>query len=323
MKKRGKIAIVLSVIVAVFLLIWVLVLRSGENPEWGVTYSTVYAEELGLDVEESYLAVLDELQPASIRIPVYWSRYEYASMSFNFDELDWMMDEAAAREIPVTLAIGNKVPRWPECFIPEWYGEEYQEGLRDYLYVSVVRYRDHPALARWQVENEPYFPFGECPTLDTELLREEVLLVRKLDPETPIQQTTSGEQSFWAFHAMGSDILGVSLYREVKNGVTGPFIFPLNPTWYRVQSVVAHLFADRVVISELQMEPWGVAEYVEDQKSLEAYDHFTAEELAAHMEFASQTGMDEVSLWGVEWWYYLKEMGDDRLWEKGKELMTY
>ena len=230
MKKRGKIAIVLSVIVAVFLLIWVLVLRSGENPEWGVTYSTVYAEELGLDVEESYLAVLDELQPASIRIPVYWSRYEYASMSFNFDELDWMMDEAAAREIPVTLAIGNKVPRWPECFIPEWYGEEYQEGLRDYLYVSVVRYRDHPALARWQVENEPYFPFGECPTLDTELLREEVLLVRKLDPETPIQQTTSGEQSFWAFHAMGSDILGVSLYREVKNGVTGPFIFPLNPT---------------------------------------------------------------------------------------------
>ena len=71
------------------------------------------------------------------------------------------------------------------------------------------------------------------------------------------------------------------------------------------------------------MEPWGVAEYVEDQKSLEAYDHFTAEELAAHMEFASQTGMDEVSLWGVEWWYYLKEMGDDRLWEKGKELMTY
>lgn len=318
MSLRRKLGFILTVIIALFLLSAVLYLRSGEDPEWGVTYSVVYAEELGLDIEESYVAVLDELRPDALRLPVYWSRYEDAPNSFNFDELDWMMDEAAARGIPVTLVIGQKVPRWPECFIPDWHEDDVEEGLLNYLTITTLRYQDHPALNRWQVENEPFFPFGECPNPDADLLQNEITLVAELDPATPIQQTTSGEQSLWALHVAGADVLGSSLYREVSNDVTGTIIVPLKTRWYRVQALAVQLLGRTVIISELQAEPWGVHELLGENDAAQA---FTAHELQQNMEFAAQTGMDEVYLWGVEWWYYLKEQGDSKLWDMGVLLM--
>ncbi len=322
--KRRKIAGLLSIVVATFLLIWLMVLRVDNEPTLGVTYSVVYAEELGLDSEEVYVAVLDELQPSLIRIPVYWSRYEQQEGVYDFSELDQMMDLAAAHGIEVTLAIGQKVPRWPECFIPAFYLEDTElrdEALLIYLDRVVRRYQDHPALSRWQVENESYFPFGLCPDFDPQLLQREIDLVSSIDSAAPIQLTTSGEQSFWAFHALSGDVLGVSLYREVTNPVAGPFLFPLNPQWYRIQAFVAHLFTDKVVISELQMEPWGVDVFIAEDRTLEGYGHFTAEELQGNLTFARQTGMDEVYFWGVEWWYLLRSLGDARLWDEGVELM--
>jgi hypothetical protein len=324
MTKRRNIAVLLSIIVAVFLLIWLTVLRVDEEPALGVTYSVVYAEELGLDSEEVYMAVLEELQPSLMRIPVYWSRYEQLEGGYDFTELDQMMDLAAEHDVDVTLAIGQKVPRWPECFIPEFYLDDdvrRGEALLDYVGVVVQRYQDHSALARWQVENESYFPFGECPAFDPRLLSDEVALVKRLDPDTSIQLTISGEQSFWAFHAMSGDVLGVSLYREVENSAVGPLLFPLSPQWYRVQMLIAELFTDEVIISELQMEPWGVASFIANDGTLEGYDHFTTDELASNLTFARQTGIDEVYFWGVEWWYLLRSLGDARLWDEGMKIM--
>jgi hypothetical protein len=39
------------------------------------------------------------------------------------------------------------------------------------------------------------------------------------------------------------------------------------------------------------------------------------------IEFSSQTGFQEFYLWGVEWWYWEKEMKDNPgLWEYSKTL---
>ena len=41
------------------------------------------------------------------------------------------------------------------------------------------------------------------------------------------------------------------------------------------------------------------------------------------VEYASRTGFDEIYLWGVEWWYWLREkQGDGRFWRLGKGLMA-
>ena len=40
------------------------------------------------------------------------------------------------------------------------------------------------------------------------------------------------------------------------------------------------------------------------------------------IDFARRTGFSEIYLWGVEWWYWLKEeQRDVRFWDLGRGLM--
>jgi hypothetical protein len=56
---------------------------------WGVTFSGPQAEYLGSSWRVSYAAVLDELQPDVVRIPVYWNQIESVRGTFFFDDIDW------------------------------------------------------------------------------------------------------------------------------------------------------------------------------------------------------------------------------------------
>ena len=296
---------------------------------YGATFSSIYAAELGLDVRETYTAVLDELQVKALRIPVYWSKVEGSEGVYDFHDLDWMMNEAGGRGIPVTLVIGQKVPRWPECFIPDWAEQKLEpergEALLAFMRVVVDRYEHHPALHRWQVENESFFPFGECPAPDPALIAKEIRLVKTFDDVgRPIQLTTSGEQAFWVFRAFPADVLGFSLYRVVQNDFFGTLVFPYPSEFYGVQRLLARLFADEIVVSELQAEPWGIYdERISDGSGVDAaYSLFTAEDLEEHAAFAKRTGAREIFFWGVEWWYYLRVRGEPRLWDAGARIIN-
>lgn len=298
----------------------------ARDREFGVTFSDLYATSLGLDWKNAYTSMLDELDVVHIRIPVYWSEVEQTPGVYDFSDLDWMMNEAKDRGAQVTLAIGQKVPRWPECYIPSQYGEIDADtrnvALLAYLEAVVTRYKDHNALSRWQVENEPFFPFGICPPPDASLVVKEIELVRRLDPDHDIQLTTSGEQSIWVTTAIPADVLGVSLYRIVYNDYTGYLGVPLQPFFYRVQRWISSPFARHIIISELQAEPWNAYLYVSTDPDVldRGYRVFTEKNLQDHVEFARRSGMDEIYLWGVEWWYYLKTMGNDKLWVAAKEI---
>ena len=87
---------------------------------WGITFSVRMAEELGLEPKETYEAMLRELAPQGVRLVAYWDRIEREDDVFDFSELDWQMDRAAETRVPVILAVGQKVPRWPECHVPSW-----------------------------------------------------------------------------------------------------------------------------------------------------------------------------------------------------------
>ena len=59
----------------------------------------------------------------------------------------------------VALVVGQKTPRWPECHIPKWANQltdnKYQIAVKEYVKYVVEKYKNHPALDIWQVENEP------------------------------------------------------------------------------------------------------------------------------------------------------------------------
>jgi hypothetical protein len=316
-------AILIVVLVAVFgAVFWLGRLIPSAAPDLGVTFSTTYASWLGLDSRETWTALAEDLRVERMRIPVYWSEVEPEHGRYRWEELDWMMEEAGRRGIEVTLVVGEKGPRWPECYIPDWAEmrsvEDRHAASLAFLEETVRRYRRSPALVRWQVENEPFFPFGVCPGTSFWQLMREVDRVRDLD-DKPLQLTVSGELEPWLYAAIPADVLGVSLYRTTWNRVLGYTIYPFPPAFYWFRSLVSSPFVDEVVISELQAEPW-FPEPVKNREPKEWYPLFDADHLRQNVDFARQTGVSEIYLWGAEWWYYLKVHGEPRLWDTAREL---
>ncbi len=292
-----------------------------EALELGYTYSASYAEFLNLDPVDTFEEMVSDLQPAFVRIPVYWSRIEPKRGEYDFDEMDKLMDIAGTHNIDVILAIGRKVPRWPECFLPDWSSAYDEEALRqsqvNMMEAVVMKYKDHPTLIRWQVENEPYFVlFGECPKPDFEFLEYEYDFVRSLDPNTPIQTTVSGEQSLWIRAAKNADIVGTSMYRTTYTPVIGHVTYPIPPWTYRAKNQI--FTGNRTVVSELQMEPW-FARSLHTYTIAEQLEIFDDETFEEHIEYARRVGIQEVSLWGAEWWYYLNVNGESSLLDVAKQ----
>ncbi|MFA6017835.1 MAG: hypothetical protein WC776_01485 [Patescibacteria group bacterium] len=313
-------AFILTSMICGFFLLGFSLLRSSPQT-LGVTFSDKYAQSLGLDSAEALRAIVDDLGVHDVRIPVYWSDVEVAQGQFDFSRIDRLLDIAADHDISVTLAIGMKVPRWPECYIPSFYDSNVQgfdgQVLR-YMQALVSHTRQYDVITRWQVENEPFFSYGECPEPSLSRLRQEVALVRALDSR-PIMMTVSGEQELWFNVASLSDSIGVSLYRFAHQDILGPVAFPNTPFYYRVHAFVARFFTDDIVISELQMEPWFTGN---PQESGSIDVNFSADDFREHLQFAKETGIHEALLWGVEWWYYEHLQGDDSLWNVAKDAFA-
>ena len=98
--------------------------------------------------------------------------------------------------------MGMKSPRWPECHIPAWANdldkEKQQAKILNLIEKIILRYRDSSMIKYWQVENEPFFPFGDCPWRDRKFLKKEIELVKQLDAQKrPVIISDSGEGSLW------------------------------------------------------------------------------------------------------------------------------
>lgn len=292
------------------------------NQVYGMTFSRQYAEDLGVDWREAYTAILKDLSPEVVRIPIEWNAIEPADGTFAFDDLDWMMEQANEFDVNIVLALGIKVPRWPECHIPSWAQDLEEDALLQAVLAMeqrvILRYRDHASLMRWQVENEPLFWYGECPLPSLERLRHEVELVHDLDVAHPVLLTSSGEQATWFELASLADVIGVSLYRFSWNPALGPVVFPHAPWYYRLHAgLVSLVSGDPVIITELQMEPW-----YEDGLGNDDGDHipFTVNDFSEHIAFVRQTNISEVWLWGAEWWYREYLAGRTEIWDAAREI---
>lgn len=312
----------------VFVYVRIKSLGSG-TPVYGVTFSKPYAESLGLDWREAYRAVLDDLGVGMLRLPVYWNEVAHNPERFEFENYDWLVSEAAKRHVTLILALGRKLPRWPECHTPEWARnlseQEQEEKIRDYLIATVNRYKSFSSVIAWQVENEPFLSFGECPHLQKRFLDQEIALVRGLDAK-PIVITDSGELSFWIPAARRADWFGTTLYRHVWTRWLGYATYPLPPALFKIKRVLTELVArpDKMLVIELQAEPWMSKQPPTQFPLKEQLAHMGVERFQGILEYARQTSFDTFYLWGVEWWWWLKTKADrPEMWEEAKKLFPH
>ncbi len=317
MKKRWKILICIFIVLTV-LGLWVELSVKPKHLTFGVTFSQEFASGLGLDWKQAYLAMLDDLKVKNLRLITYWDIVESKKDEFNFADVDWQISKATKRGANVVLIMGRKTPRWPECHIPAWAGDEktpsdkLSEALLSYIKTTIEHYKNNPAITAWQIENEPLFPFGTCSPTSLSVLNDEIKLVRSLDSR-PIMLTDSGELGFgWPLLSVKADIFGSTLYRYVHNRVLGDIKYSLIPEYYfKIKVWWANIILGKqVVIAELQAEPWSNVQM----------DPARLKEI---VNYASGTGFSKAYLWGAEWWYWMKEkQGKPEMWNTVKDLLN-
>lgn len=295
------------------------------NPEFfGVTYSKKYAQGIGLNWRETYIAILDDLKVKHLRLPIYWDEIEKEKGVFDYSDYDYMISEGLKRNVHFVINIGWRLPRWPECHAPAWTNqeniEEIQEDTLHMIEKTVKRYQDNPAIMYWQVENEPFLnTFGICPPSDEEFFAREIELVRSLD-KRPIIVSGPGELNMWRKEAKYGDIFGTTMYRVIWNPMIGYLRYPI-PTWYYpLKAWFVGIAPEKRIIAELQAEPWVPQGKIIYLSKNEADYSFNVDQFKANLNYAQKTRFKKAYLWGVEWWYWQYKHDDPAFWELARTL---
>jgi len=322
---------VLLAFLVVFLLLlgyfFVGVTKPAKEITWGVNFSQKHAELLGLNWKETYLALLDNLGVKNLKVAAQWDLIEQEKDKYNFEDLDWQVQKAEQTGAKILLVIGIKTGRWPECHIPDWAKnfskEEQQKEILEIIEEIVSRYRFTKSIDMWQVENESFFPFGECPWADKEFLKKEIALVKSLDlQKRPVLISDSGEGSFWIQSARLGDIVGTTMYKKVWFHQLKTYItYPFPSTFYNRKALyIDKIFGKKVIVVELQAEPWG-PKLLYDLPLAEQQKTMNLEQFKYNIEFAEKTGLDTFYLWGGEWWYWMKvRQNQPEIWEEARRL---
>jgi len=316
-----------TVVVALFLTLF----SFGKDPDrisYGVSFSKYYSDELGISWKEIFIATLDELKVRKLRLVAYWPMVEPENGVYSFTDLDFQMNEAKERNTSVILAVGRRLPRWPECHIPGWAKdfswEDQKKEILAYLGEVVGRYKSYENIIYWQVENEPFlsvFAKENCGALDEDFLHEEISLVKQLDPKRPVLITDSGNLGLWAGAWRSGDVFGTSAYLYLWNPEFGQVKSLYLPSFYKIKKNLMTFFfgAKRSILIELSLEPWLLEPTVRAPLETQL-DRMGIDKWNEVVLFAGETGFDEQYLWGVEWWYFMKENGHPEYWKKAKAL---
>lgn len=300
---------------------------------WGINFSTHQARSFGYEPAELFTKILDDLQVKHVRLPLYWNELEKEHRQYDFTEITTLLEIAEQRDVNVILALGRKLPRWPECHDPEWLTtlnkQEQDQALIGKITSVVKTLQSQKSIVAWQIENEPFFHYGlNCPGTSLSLYREEIKTVRQWDDQNrPIIGTDSGEKGPWITTAWGGiDIFGATMYRTVYLDKEEKYItYPL-PAWtYNIKAGLIRILsgANKTIGVELQAEPWfsGVEEHWTQQEIKQRL--MNTDILEQNIDYAKQAGFSENYFWGVEWWYwYAENFNDDSLIKTVKPLFA-
>jgi hypothetical protein len=321
-------SVVATVVVGfVALTTWYYVSQIHKPYKPGVSFSIKYANELGVDPKTTLSALINDLGVRQFRLMSYWDLGEPTSGKYDFSQLDWQMKMAEDSGSKVSLAIGMRQPRWPECHIPDWATklspDARREALNEYMIATVNRYKKSPALASYQLENEALnTAFGNCSDFNRARLVDEFKKVKAADPGHPIIISVSNEFGLPLGVPRG-DMVGFSIYHRVyDNTVTHRYIeYPI-PAWYHgLRAAFIKMFTGRdTVIHELQGEPWG-PKATKDLTLAEQSQSMDPQRLIDRVGYAQATGIRSYDLWGGEWWYWrMVKYNDPSLWNAARSI---
>ncbi len=295
----------------------------------GVSYIPDYASSLGLNPKTTMEALINDLHVKNFRLVSYWSDIEPTPGHYNFSMLDWEFAQADKAHAKITLAIGLRQPRWPECHAPGWINTAGPEStwvpqLESYMTAVINRYKTNPALSSYQLENEFFNTgFGECNNADRNRLINEFTLVKKLDPNHPIIISRSNNYIGLPLGKPTPDISAISVYRRVWSPPIGRYFEYPFPAWYYAFLAGANeiLTGKNSILHELQAEPWPPNGLSIPQSSLaEQNQSMNAKILKNYINFGKATGMKTIYLWGAEYWYYRKViLHDPSMWNVAKK----
>jgi len=302
--------------------------QSNQPITLGVSFIPDYASYLGLNPKQTMKALLN-IGVRDFRLTSYWSDIEPKPNQYNFSQLNWEFKLAEQYHAKVTLVVGLRQPNWPECHIPNWATNEPTDVWEPQLYkvISMVinRYKNSPSLQYYQLENEYFLKgFGNCTNFSRKRLIYEDQLIRKLDPHHPIIIGRSNNAIGLPIGQPQPNIFSISIYRRVWDAnVTHHYIEYPFPSWYfaflaQMQLIFEH---KNMYIEELQAEPWAPYGQTITQTSLKELNHaLNAEQFKQNINFAKNTGMKTIMLWGAAYWYYLKfKYHDNSYWNIAKQ----
>jgi hypothetical protein len=124
------------------------------------------------------------------------------------------------------------------------------------------------------------------------------------------------------------DYLGVSMYRKVWFDFFGmmtknsfPLKYPLGASFYKIKAFLLGIPFEKIKVTEVQAEPWGpVRNYLlrDDEVNLT----MSQDDFNGMFEFTKESGFTEFHLWGVEWWYHMKELHKNNFyWDTAKSKL--
>lgn len=313
----------------------------------GTTFSQLQCYYMDLDYRETF-AQIAELGFNRIRLCSYWHEIEPIEDQFNFSQLDWLLDESHKRGIEVVLAVGMKVPRWPEYHFPDWFKDRYDTAQktvaldrnpeiadRTLRFVERVMHhaRSAPAVKYWQIENEPFaqMEITGGRFLSHAFVRKEVEFARSLMlPEQklvlttaitlPASQLREDDRAFKQSLQL-ADIVGVNVYTKVPVGNSSFYIEPMPAFWRKLRSWQASLVNNgkEAWVSEAQAEPWEPNELV--AMSRIQNPSCSPDRVTTLVGRLSDIGFSSVLLWGYEYWYWHKKNGREEWWQTVQKLM--
>lgn len=309
--------------------VWLLAQSNApEEVTYGASFNTFYATDLGLKWRDVYDAMLHDLQVRHIRLAAHWPMVEPVQDVYNFSELDYQIEEAEKVGAEVILAVGRRLPRWPECHVPQWAESlswsTQQAEILEYTEKVVDRYRDSEAVTYWQLENEPYlevFAKEHCGSFDEAFFTSQVAHFRQLDLDEPLLITDSGNLGTWWKPYKLSDVFGTSVYVYFWNPELGQFKTVL-PAWvYRAkENLLALLFGEKeTMLIELSAEPWLIKPITDTALDVQL-ERMNIDTMSEILEYAKDTHLSKQYLWGVEWWYWMRQYDHPEFWELGRTL---
>lgn len=301
----------------------------------GVSFIPDYAQSLGVEPQPAMDGLLD-IGVKHFRLVSYWSDAEQTPGHYDFSQLDWQFRKAEAHHAKITLSLGLRQPRWPECHIPDWAAKEpqkqWQPQLERYVRTVVDRYKHSPALDSYQIENEYFLKgFGICETIpgsmDRQRLIAEYNLVRRADSRHKIIINRSNNALGWQVGQPQPDEFGISVYKRVWNTVVHRYAEYPFPAWYYgfVAGWQKIMTGRDMVIHELQAEAWAPnGKSLQEISLAEQNKSLNARRLEDRFGYGEATGMREIYLWGSEYWYYrLVVLHDPSLWNVAREQFRH